>query len=273
MSVVGRLWRRAPAWRLWVFIALATTALAVMFPPHVPDSLWRHAAVPDGARYRSAAETPPPNETWIDTHAITGTRQTLIPFAGRQVPLPQGQWSEIALLHSAGPLPEQGLVLARLQSGRMTGLVVVLGTPATESDAPIPAAACVDPTGLPVHVLTPPDNRDLAVQECWSLRRLTTSDLADARHLLENRVFGQLGRLNVAVPTHLLVSHYFRHDDHAKLAVMIMLPDPTQSSGLMRRVDGWMRRWVPLLHRGFDDHLGPPDVTATLAHDPGFAPG
>ncbi len=201
--------------------------------------------------------------------SLSGTRQTLIPFAGRQVPLPQGKWSEIALMRTAASISEQGLVLVRLQSGRMTGMIMVLGTSAIERDAPIPAAACADPSGLPVHILTPPDEQDLALQECWSMRRLATAALVDAPNPLQSRTFRRLGTLGIAVPSHLLSSFYFRHSDHAGLGVTILLPDPVESAGLALRVEGWMRRWVPLLHSGFDNDLTAASVRPNLAHDPG----
>ena len=267
MSVIGRLWRRAPAWRLLLFTAVTTTALCAMFPPRLPTfSLARPQ--PTGPRYRPPNATAPPDYTAISTPPITGTRHGFIPFGGRQVPLPQGNWSEIVLLQAVGPVSRQGVVLARLQSGRMTGMIVALGTPPTDRDAPIPSAACVDPTGMPVHMLEQPQADDPLAQECWSLRRLTTSELVTSRNPLEFRAFSRLGKLDVAVPAHLLAVRYYRHDGGATLAVTTLLPDPNESAGLVRRTDAWARGWVGVLHRGFDDALIARDVSGAPARDP-----
>ncbi len=271
MSAIGRLWRRAPAWRLLLFVAIATTGLAAMFPPLLPHPGFLH---PTGARYVAPAADAGSTDSsaTIFMPPITGTRQTLIPFAGRQVPLPLGSWTEITLLQAVGPVAGQGVVLARLQSGRMTGMIIVLGTAPTQTIVPIPQGVCVDPTGLTVNVLASPSGSDLATNECWSLRRMTTSTLVDPRNPLENRSFERLGKLGIEVPKHALASIYDRHDDHGGLSVTILLPDPNQSDSLVHRVDAWTRRWVPLLHRGFDGTLAATDVTPTLARDP-TAPG
>ena len=267
MSVIGRLWRRAPAWRLLLFAAVTTTALTAMFPPRLPTFSLRRPQ-PTGPRYVPPAANAPPDYTAISTPPITGTRHGLIPFGGRQVPLPQGNWSEIVLLQAVGPVSRQGVVLARLQSGRMTGMIVALGTPPTDRDAPIPSAACVDPTGMPVHMLSQPQASDPTVQECWSLRRLATSELVASRNPIESRAFGRLGKLDVAVPAHLLAVRYYRHDHGATLAVTTLLPDPNESASLVRRTDAWARHWVGLLHRGFDSALVARDVSGAPARDP-----
>ena len=268
MSAARRLWRRAPAWRLLLFVAVAATALTAMFPPRLPAWLARQESGPAGPRYRPRAEAPPAPVTRITLPPLGEPRQTMIPFAGRQLPLPQGKWTEVALLSAAGTFPQQGLVLARLVSGRMTGLIIVRGTPPTGRDDQVEPGACVDATGRPMHVLAPPKADGQAAMECWFTRSIAASKLMDPANPLESHVLTRLGGLDIAVPAHLLVSLYYRHVDGATFSVATMLPDPSESAALMRQVETWMRRWVPLLHRGFDAALEPSDIKPKLAHDP-----
>ena len=283
MSVIGRLWRRAPAWRMLLVLAICSTGLVAMFPPALPSldalraSLGRggasHATGPQ-AHYAPIADPPPLDYSTIDFPPLAETRTFITPFAGRQVPLPAGKWSELALLRNGGPLAEQVVVLGRIQSNRLTGMIVVGGTPAVQpaAAAAMPQPGCRDIMGLGQHDLSPANTANNALQECWVTRRLATAALIDpaGQDPLESKAFARLGSQGIEVPAHLLTSRYFRHDQRGALLVTILLPDPaTNDAVLMRRADAWMQRWVPLLHHGFDGTLKQADITAALARDPG----
>jgi hypothetical protein len=278
MLAIGRLWRRAPGWRFCLFLAVASTGLLAMFPPKVPTlDRWRAAPAGSGAHYRPQPDPPPLTYGSIDLPPITQTRSGLIPFAGRQVPLPEGRWSELVLLRSGGPQMLQAVLLVRLQSARMTGMIVVAGPPAV-APAQMPAMQinqCLNLAGLPMHDLSPADDLGGARQECWSVRRLLTAHLTepDRPDPLDQKAFARLGKLEIEVPAHLLASRYFRRDGNSELSVTVMLPDPAESSTVMRRTEAWMQRWVLLLHRGFDGALKPSNVTTSLARDPAVLQG
>jgi hypothetical protein len=281
MSVIGRLWRRAPAWRGFVVLAVASTGLAAMFPPPLPAlHRWPWAGAEAGAGTGSGAhftpqpEPPPLPYSTIDMPPITTTRSVLIPFAGRQIPLPEGRWSELVLMRAGGPRMLQAVVLVRLQSARMTGMMIVAGPPAVAPAGlpPVRVNQCLNPAGLAMHDLSPADDPTATRQECWTTRRLLTAPLAAPDSPSPLQQGARLGKLDIEVPAHLLASHYFRSDAGGELAVTIMLPDPAGSSVVMRRTEAWMQRWVPLLHRGFDGSLTPLGVTAALARDPALLP-
>ncbi len=247
-----------------------------MFPPALPalDRLLAgrdHAAA--GPRYAPTPDPGPLDYSVIDQPPITGTRSLLIPFAGRQVPLPQGGWTELALMRAGGPQALQAVVLARLRGGRLTGMMIVAGPPATAAAPTLPRDGCFDVQGLATHDLSGSAGRDPAARQCWSLRPLITARLADAAdpNLIEQRSFARLGTIGIQVPVRLLALRYFAQDAAGGLTVTIMEPDPAASAALQRRSEAWMQRWVALLHRGFTGTLRPADVTAALAHDPGAA--
>ena len=278
MSAFGRLWRRAPAWRFLLILAVASSALAAMFPPYLPSLdrlrlVGHHAAADPGPRYAPAPDPGPLDYSVIDLPPITGTRSLLIPFAGRQVPLPQGDWTELALMRAGGPQALQAIVLARLRGGRLTGMMIVAG-PSGVSPAPaMPTNGCFDVKGLATHDLSSSAGPDGPTSQCWSLRPLVTAQLADPAdpNLIEQRSFARLGKIGIEVPVRLLALRYFTEDAAGGLTVTIMEPDPAASAATQRRSETWMQHWVALLHRGFAGTLRPADVTAALARDPGSA--
>lgn len=269
MTVVGRLWRRAPAFRVCLTVAFAATALAAMFPPKLPSfgtRMMDHAPS-EQARYTPQPALPPPDYAAIDLPPLRADRSTLIPFAGRQLPLPAGKWVEVALARDRGPIAAQSIVLGRIQAGAMTGLILVTGTPPVASAAPnSPQANPCDNGGYP----------STGRQDCWNTGSLVTAQMrqpgTDA--LLLKKSLDRLDSLGVILPARMAVASYARGNDSGSLIVKILLAEPgtsvsaAASDAANRRVDTWMRRWVPLLHRGFDGTLKPADVTAQLAHDP-----
>lgn len=278
MSVVGRLWRRAPAFRALLVTALASTALLAMFPPRLPHL--RHVsadpAADTGAHYAPEPPAPPLDYSTIDMPPPGPGRSTLIPFAGRQVPLPAGRWTEAALVRAGGPAAMQALSLTRVQDGHLTGVMVAAGTPATAPAASL-GQPCVDVTGHAVHDLVPPGNTDLAAQECWAVRHIATAELRAANNLdpLVTKSLDRLDKVGVTLPARLIILHYNRASGDGLLSVRLLLPEPASGADaevMTRRSEAWMRRWVSLLHRGFDATLRPAYVTGELARDPAVQP-
>jgi len=274
MSVIGRTWRRAPRFRLLVVFAVACSALATMFPPPLPT---RHAILPGSggppptpsAHYKPVPPPAPLDYSTVNLPPLNTPRTQLMAFAGRQVPLPVGRWTELALLRSGGPLALQGAVFARMQDGQLSGLLMVVSTPPVETAdmRTQPSNGCADPTGAPMHQLAG-NGADPAVQECWLTRALGAGglDKLSGRDPLLKRALGRLRDIDVGLPGSVVLANYVRTDDAGGLDVRLYLPG--DGSTAQHRVELWMRRWVPLLHRGFSAGLQPQDMRAGLARDP-----
>ena len=283
MSVVGRLWRRAPAFRICLVAALASTALAAMFPPHLPAIVTRphaHAAAghpaDEQARFTPQPARPPLDYSSIALPPMETQRSRLVPFAGRQVPLPAGNWVEVALLRSGGPLAVQAVVMARLRSNRLTGMIVIIGTPAVEPEAlrAQPTGRCIDP-GIPmIGDAAPTLHRDRAMRDCWSTSPLPMAILkgTGSQDALVKQSLDRLDTLGMILPADLSTSYYVRAGGDGGLTMRIMLADGAgkDRAGVTmdRRTQSWMQRWVPLLRRGFDGALTPAEVTSQAARDP-----
>lgn len=273
MTVIGRLWRRAPAFRVCVVLAIASSALGAMFPPHLPASmrarLQGHGDALDGqAHYTPSADLPPPDYSLVDLPPLRDGRSGVIPFAGRQLPLPAGKWVEVALARDHESPPVQAIVLGRIQSGAMTGMILVTGTPPVVPNAQAPPrfSPC-DGTG-----------QAIAGQDCWNTGQLITTQLRrpENAELLLKKSLDRLDSLGIILPARLTAGSYVRMNDSGGLTLKLLFAEPATGAAIIsanRRMEAWMRRWVPLLHRGFDGTLKPADVTAQLAHDPGAEPG
>lgn len=279
MSVIGRLWRRAPAFRVCLVVASASTALAAMFPPRLPAILpgSSRRAPDEQARFTPQAAPRPLDYGSMDLPPIETQRSRMIPFAGRQVPLPAGKWVELALLRSDGPIAVQAVVLARLRSSRLTGMIIVSGTPAVEPSAlhAQPMGRCVDASHSVVHDQAPALHRDQATQDCWSTVPVSTAAFKDAgkQDILVTRSLDRLDTLGVILPVDLSASYYARANGGGGLTMRILLAEPTTGATSDRRTQSWMQRWVPLLRRGFDGTLKPADVASQAARDPAAEPG
>ncbi len=279
MSVVGRLWRRAPAFRVCLVVALAGTALAAMFPPQLPSTVSRlHDRAPDQqAHFTPPPPAPPLDYSNIALPPIETQRSRLIPFAGRQVPLPAGEWVEVALLRSGGPLAVQALVLARVRSSQLNAMIIVTGTPPVEpADLRAqPVDRCVDASDPVLQDPPPVLHRDRAMRDCWSVSPLPAAVLNDAasRNILLKRSLERLRGLDVTLPAALSSAYYVRAGDDGGLTMRIMLAE-TGAHGAAgdRRTQSWMQRWVPLLRHGFDGSLKPADVTPQASRDPAAGP-
>ena len=278
MSALGRVWRRAPAWRFTLAAAIGFTALAAMFPPaHLP---WRHAAAPPpaaggAARYVPPRTAPPPSDYGVVAFPPIGDgRAGIIPFAGRKLPLPAGSWQELALARSGGSVAEQGVLLGRLAAGRLTGLLLAAGSgPVGQQDAPMPAvAACFAPDAIAHQVIPATASQSPLARECWLLTAFDRDSPAAAAQTddLLRGGFDRLARMGVAVPRRMLVLRYIRTDESGWLTALLLLPDREgDRAAALRPLEAWIRRYVGALHKGFDGRLSPADLTPAVVRDPG----
>ena len=249
MSAFGRLWRRAPLWRLAVGATLTVAALCALYPsPMLQRAL--ASLNPDGS--------PPPATNSVAVPSMIATRRTLMPIAGRQLPLPAGDWHEVLTgrFEMAGENVET--ILARFTRGKLTGLIDAIATTSpSEGRFPLPPA-CLNPTNFAAHQQTDGS-------ACWFVANTPPDEPGPAdRPTIDEGARSRLRQLGVAMPSAMIRGAWFRAGDGEFMDVAIDLPSDHPD-----RVETWLKGWMPLLDNGFDGTLRAAQVTARLARDPG----
>lgn len=288
MLSISRLWRRAPAWRLLLALAVASTALAAMFPPDRPHWMVRRdpgrdAAPPAGRlvnpappRQESAHFVPRPDSAPTDyasvEHPPLGTpRSGVIAFDGRQLPLPPGNWQVLELARAPvaqGVANVQAEIFGRLSGRALTGVVVAL--------SPDPVSMGLPPSTFMQVCLTdaviarqvdPPNPADPLANECWVLAGtgITTTKEASQPGVIGLPSLDRLRAAGIVVPDRMLALDYRRSDRHGWLSATVLLPERQASSA--RHLQAWAKGFASLLHRGYDRDLAAGTVPA-VARDP-----
>ena len=250
-----------------------------MFPPTVPRWL-RTAPLPaseplpqgaDTARYVPQPPPPVPDYGVAVLPPLGVDRTGIIPFAGRLLPLPRGNWQELVLGRSGGDVPGQAMLLARIERGHLTGLLLAAApTPVAGAAAPVSgAAACFTPDAIAHQIITTNAARDPTARECWTL---ASYDPAKPDEMMRGG-FDRLDHMGIPVPEHLLALRYLRGDATGWLTVLVLLPETLPETGAgtveaSRRLEAWMRRFAPMLHKGFENTLTAHDLTPAIARDP-----
>ena len=278
MSAIGQLWRRAPAWRLSVVTAIVCTALAAMFPPPLPHVGSGHGARQMGTITAAspAAVAPPaapaahfaplPDPAPIDGASVevpytSADRSGVIPFAGRQIPLPAGIWKDLLIARLGGAVPGQLQVLGRIENGHLTGLLQI--------DAPSPASGAAGPLATPearhaentiAREIAPetPSQSPLA-HECWLLVDSSITAPANRAKLddIMRRALVRVDQLGAVIPDHMLMLLYIRSSDTGWLRTQLLLPaDRDVTVSATHRIEAWCRRFVAELNSGYDGKLG-----------------
>jgi len=275
MTVLGRLWRRAPAWRFCLVTAVACTGLAAMFPPSLPHMPSLHPAgtAPGGktaaaAQYRSQPAPVPDDHGLLHLPPPGPDRQGIIPYAGRQVPLPAGIWHELVIARAGGPEQQQVMLLDRIENSHLTGLVLLI------SPAPLSGAAgqvglpppCTDPGRLVGHITPALPGDSPLTHECWAI---TPADMRDMATHSSNEVLkrglARLGEMHIAVPDQMLGVSFVRSNDAGWQVATMLLPDRHLTP---HRTEDWATRFAIPMHKGFDHTLTPADLPPAVARDP-----
>jgi hypothetical protein len=282
MSAFGRVWRRAPAWRLCLITAIAFSALCAMFPPQIPGLGNWHGGpragtatatppAPPGtpsAHFAPAPDTPPIDGASVEVPHASVDRSGIIPFAGRQILLPAGQWKDVLIARLGGAVPGQIQVLGRIEHGELTGLL--------QANAPSPGAGAAGPLAIPsacyadnaiAHEITPelPSQSPLA-HECWVLIDSDMTAPANRAKIddVMRRALVRLDELGARIPDHMLLLLYIRSSETGWLRTLLMLPaDKDVTTAANRRIEAWCRRFVAALHAGYDGK-----IVAALPRDP-----
>lgn len=277
MTVVGRLWRRAPAWRACVVTAVALTGLAAMFPPAVPRvplPFGTRGGAPGGvtaARFHPRPPAAPPEEgIWHTLPPDTPQRQGIIHYAGRLLPLPAGSWQELVLDRGGGAEMRQATLFVRVVDSHLTGLMLV-EAPSVMSGATgaveVPPI-CVDPDRLAGSIAPIAPGQSPLTHECWAVRPVDMRAAAavPVTEGLLPRALAQLGALHVAVPDRMLATTFVRSDDSGWRIATVVLGD---HGGAIRKLQDWAARFQGALHKGYDGTLVAADLTPGVSRDPG----
>lgn len=276
MSAAGRLWRRAPAWRFCLVTALATTALAAMFPPTVPHfSTTPPSAAP--APFTPSAhftpQPPPPAEDGaIQIQRNPQDRTGVVPFAGRQVALPPGDWKDLVLANAGGSPPVQETLWFRAQAGRLTGLLrAAAPTPASGAPGSLSKPQiCFASAAILKEVAPEPPDSNPMVHECWVLVDGNETSTAERDKIdpVLRRALGRITDLGITVPDRVLTLLYIRSAETGWLSLTLMLPaDTDTNAAASRRIETWIRHYAAIAHQGFDGKL-PGGEPAAIARDP-----
>jgi len=290
MSAAGRLWRNAPAWRVWLVVALCSTGLAAMFPPAAPQWLAHRAgtAAPGavapspgifGAPHLAAAhfspqpDAPPSQYSLYQPVANPQDLTGVIPFAGRQIPLPQGNWKNVALAQLRGEVPGQAELLFRVENGQLTGVL--------RAEAPSPGSGAAGVLARPDFCFftetimrdTPPEpaTQNPMVHECWVLTESTMTGAANRDKVDEelHKALDRLEKNNVSVPEHMLALLYLRSSETGWVRTLLLLPAQRDVTALAsRQIQAWVKRYAAALHQGFDGRLAAGASYTALGRDP-----
>ena len=273
MAAAGRLWRRAPAWRVCLITALATTALVAMFPPKLPAwvrGLTTHAAPPTAgslppARFVPQTAPAPPNAGLLGFPPPGVERSGVIPLAGRQLPLPTGKWQAVVLARSSKPIRGEVMVFSRVEEGALTGLLAIaVPDPLAEQTSPFDAPQeCLEPNTIESFIANEPLGQDPLTHECWRLGTLSGTDFlqrAEGDGVLR-AALARLREQDARLPDRVAVLDYLRSEPTGFVSALLFLPDREQPSAAERkRLVAWVRRYVAALHEGFDGKLHGPDL-------------
>ncbi len=267
MSAAGRLWRRAPAWRFCLVSALGLVALTALFPPAGLKHL-RVGALAGGVAALGKAPGPapatarfvPPGDS-LPASPLGATapppgpgRTGTIPFAGRQLPLPPGEWQTLVVARTGTPDYAQASSLARIEAGQVTGLVRVLASDPL-AHAMLPPgrqAACYDPAVLASDVSPRTAEQSPETIECWTVGRFKAPASADRRQKLDGALGIGLDRLDsmgVHMPGAMLAMNYLRADETGWFDVVAMTPE--KGADAERKMLAFARVYAGELHRGF----------------------
>ncbi len=261
MSAAGRLWRRAPAWRFCLVSALGLVALTALFPPaelkHLAAGGMAAAGKAPGA---AAARFVPPGDSLPDAPLAVAVpppgpgRSATIPFAGRQLSLPPGEWQTLVVARTGTPDYRQTTSLARIEAGQVTGLVrAVASDPLSHAVLPPGRqAGCYDPAVIASNVSPRTVEESPEVIECWTVGRFKPPAVAQGRQKLDGPLAIDLERLDslgVHMPGEMLAMNYLRADETGWLDVVAMTPE--KGADAERKMLAFARVYAGELHRGF----------------------
>jgi len=282
MAAFGRLWRRAPAWRLCLIGGVVFTGLAAMFPPPLPHIPWPGSAGTSAggasASYHAAAGTttdaPHSDEAYGSLPPFGAGRSGTIPFAGHQIPLPPGTWQDLLVMRTGDG--DQALILGRIDGGKLTGLMLASApTPTSNSAGPVSLPpACYVPSAIAQNVTPSGPGESPLRHACWTLLAIDMQKANQAADPADpiRRAIDRLAPLDIAVPTEMLALNSIRSDETGALAVRLFLPGSDSAltgaggKARMKGLGAWIDKYEALLRKGYEHSLGTGDKVEPEPH-------
>lgn len=250
MAAILALWRRAPIWRGALVVSACLSALAVFdaIKPQPAPLAGAPAAVVSQPPIISAYQpvpalapplAPPPPSAPARQPVVPGlafgqTFAGTVPFGGRSLPLPPGEWRVVAVFQT--PRPDGVIInmaaLAHHASGVLNGLITLVGnglnTPSTTGFRG--EGGCERSDLNYVNVVS---NDDFGQQDCQTIDfyPVAESDRPGGDNLLR-AAFGELRQGSVTLPQ-TLVGPLFRFADQQSVLILRVLFNP-ESEGISR---------------------------------------
>ncbi|MBS0981302.1 MULTISPECIES: hypothetical protein [Acetobacter] len=322
MSAIKRLWNRAPLWRTALLTACLCTLLSLIFPapwlvqiapPYkVLTSKIGHTLGSDTSSFQDADSSGQPDQAAAEHHTASAPPfdaefTGVIPFAGRQLPLPAGKWHAIANQQDDQNHSEVlSSVLVRVDQGLVTGLIVAQATtqPVSAENAQNLESLCNNGYNFLVGSL-PQDGRQT---ECWmtSPVRVLDHSFMAANQPLQGLMaspilaftLNRLTEMKFILPPAMVDAAWLHIEktksgsgvDVASVHTLISPATPGQKNfpgapedwtrtgmqndpavaSFVNSVNVWLVKWLPYLRKAYANKLEANTIPATIAADPGY---
>ncbi|GBQ95879.1 hypothetical protein AA23498_2471 [Acetobacter nitrogenifigens DSM 23921 = NBRC 105050] len=327
MSAASRLWVRAPLWRTALFATIFFTIVALFYPAawllrvvprlqtvthYIDHMLGRDApAAPaadgDDSGGSGAAAPGPGGGPGAQSGGVPATSSAppidtdlhdIVPFAGRQLPLPAGTWHPVLSTQIGAHGEILSNVFVRTDRGVVTGVVIAsASTAAIPKDQSGPLQpTCHDDAAYMNRLTTPAPG----VTDCLSTGPMMLGPNVTVPAPDLNLAFERLRVLGFPMPTVMVVAtwaHIVRGKDgsvnlqavataispaeRGETKLSTILADwSKQGIGLspfagrfVKQVNDWIVAWSPTLLNGYNGKLQPSDDPRPGSKDPGYHEG
>lgn len=317
MSAFTRLWQRAPLWRTVLITTGACGIFSVVFPaPWLTNRLPYYQTLTDKVGHmlgrsdagKPAADADGEGRRMVSQPPLDAQFEGVIPFAGRQLPLPAGKWHPVLNYQddiSHGEILTS--IFVRSEQGVVTGFIIAQATTQSipSQDTQMLQDMCHSGFNFTVGDLP----QDGTQTECWLtspirvVNNLFITSNQALQGLLSSPLFippalQRLGMMGFDLPP-ILVDAGWTHIEKSKsgtgvdFATIHTLLSPAQAgqravpgapedwshagmnnspmvADFVKRTDGWLKNWLPYLRKGYTSSLEAGPLPANAATDPGF---
>ena len=220
------------------------------------------SAKPDDHTGSQARFTPQPatrqsDYASVERPALGAPRSGVIPFNGRHLPMPPGDWQVVELGRSpgaAGAVNVQVETFVQIKSRAITGVMVTFTPDPVSGGLPPPTfmQTCMASAALAGRI-APPNPASPLDNECWVLTTSTLSTKDGPPDALRVPDLERLRAAGLSVPEHGTALDYRRSDQDGWLVVTLFTPGEPQNTAVeRRRLQAWAKSYAAALHRGFE---------------------
>lgn len=318
MSAFTRLWRRAPLWRTTLILTGVCSTFALLFPaPWLERSLPLYQRGTDKIGHmlgresaaQKAADADNQGRRMVSQPPMDAQLEGVIPFAGRQLPLPAGHWHPV--LNYQDDVAHGELLTSlyvRSERGMVTGFIIAQATTQSlpSSNTQMWQDMCHNTFNFTAGDLPQDGNRT----ECWMTApiKVVNNQFITSNQALQGLVSSplfippalqRLSMMGFALPP-VLVDAGWVHIEKSKsgngvdFASVHIFVSPAQAgehvtipgapedwskpgmnnspdvADFVQRTSSWLQHWTPELRKGYTGTLDTTAWSAILAADPGF---